>query len=148
MIKSISVGQQTVTPQSPVNFETNTLFYCNDVGHAAGTGTFSLVKCGLYDVYFNGTITNPGEAGTAVTLQLSLELDGENIPGSEITLDVDDVNERPVSLSTIVKAYRECSACRWADNTPVALRVVNSGTVPLALSNVSLSVSRRTGGGL
>ena len=113
MIKAINVGQQTLTPESPVLFGSNVLQYSNDVGHAASSGAFSLRRCGLYDVSFNGTISNPGEAGTAVTLQLSLELDGENIPGSEVTLDVDDVSERPVSFSTIVRAYRDCSPCYW-----------------------------------
>lgn len=143
MIKAINVGQQTLTPESPVLFGSNVLQYSNDVGHAASSGAFSLRRCGLYDVSFNGTISNPGEAGTAVTLQLSLELDGEDIPGSEITLDVNDVSERPVSLSTIVRAYRDCSPCYWADNGPVELRVVNSGKVPLTLSNVTISVARR-----
>lgn len=146
MIKAINVGQQTVTAESPVIFRNAVLQYSNDIVHSAGSGTFGLKECGLYDVYFNGTITNPGEAGTAVTLQLALELNGEQVPGSEITLDVDDVNERPVSLATVVKAYRDCSFCRWADNSPVQLRVVNYGTAPLALSNVSISVSKRVGG--
>lgn len=146
MIKAINVGQQTVTAASPVIFGNTVLQYACDVSHSPGSGVFSLKECGLYDVYFNGTITNPGEAGTAVTLQLALEMNGEQVPGSEITLDVDDVNERPVSLATVVKAYRDCSMCRWADNSPVALRVVNIGSAPLALSNVSISVSRRVGG--
>ena len=146
MIKAINVGQQTVTASSPVIFGNTVLQYANDVSHSAGSGVFSLRECGLYDIYFNGTITNPGEAGTAVTLQLALELNGEQVPASEITLDVDDVNERPVSLSTVVKAYRDCSMCKWADNSPVALRVVNAGEAPIALSNVSISVSRRVGG--
>ena len=146
MIKAINVGEQKVTPSSPVIFGNTVLQYACDVGHAAGTGTFTLKKCGLYDVFLNGTITNPGAAETSVTLQLALELNGETVPASQITLEVEDNNARPISLSTVVKAYRDCSMCRWADNSPVPLRVINSGTVPIDLSNVSITISRRDGG--
>ena len=68
MIKAINVGQQTLTPESPVLFGSNVLQYSNDVGHAASSGAFSLRRCGLYDVSFNGTISNPGDCSNFTAL--------------------------------------------------------------------------------
>lgn len=125
---------QTVNAQSVVVFNNNAPFTGCSISHAAGGGTISLNKPGIYLVEFNADASTVATAGGSISMQLTNN--GVLVPSAEATATT-TVNTAVVNLkfATIVQVLNSCNCV----NNDVDLTIINNG-VQANLTNANIVV--------
>lgn len=105
MINSVNVAPQNIAVNGNVLFATDRVRTnsCNcggSIQHDAGSGLFTLVKPGIYEVQFNANVT----AAAVGALALSVRANGEAVGGTEMDYTVATANVyQSVSASTLIR---------------------------------------------
>ena len=134
MIELVSVPVQEVATGQNVLFENAALHTGCAERHRAGSGVVTIAKPGIYLVTFNADIAIPtgGEVGE---IRAALELDGESLPGSEMSVTPAAVeNYFNVSTSHLVRMC--CPCC-------VNISAANASTQAINFRNANLTVERK-----
>lgn len=133
-LNAFTRASQTVNAQSVVVFNNNSPFTGCSISHAAGGGTVSLNKPGIYLVEFNADASSVDTAGGTLTMQLTNN--GVLVPSAEATATV-TVNTAIVNLkfATIVQVLNSCNCVK----NDVDLTVINNG-VQANLTNANIVV--------
>lgn len=102
--------------------------------HRNGSGQVTLSKQGVYLVTFNADIAIP-TGGTVGAITAALKLDGEELPGSEMTVTPAAVlNYFNISTSHLVKMCCPCCANVSAGNTSAQ---------PISFQNSNITIERK-----
>lgn len=133
-LNAFTRASQTVNAQSVVVFNNNAPFTGCSISHAAGGGTVSLNKSGIYLVEFNADASSVATAGGTLTMQLTNN--GVLVPSAEATATVAE-NTAIVNLkfATIVQVLNSCNCI----NNDVDLTVINNG-IQASLTNANIVV--------
>lgn len=133
-LNAFTRASQTVNAQSVVVFNNNAPFTGCSISHAAGGGTVSLNKPGIYLVEFNADASSVATAGGTLTMQLTNN--GVLVPSAEATATVAE-NTAIVNLkfATIVQVLNSCNCI----NNDVDLTVINNG-IQASLTNANIVV--------
>lgn len=136
MLDTYTPTSQSISADTPINFDIVRHNTCNFIQHVAGTPTITLRAPGYYFVSFNGVASATDTATDPIVVQLTNN--GANVPGG-ITSALSSAANTPTALSftTVVKVLPSCCA---VDNT-TSLQIVNSGIEAL-FTNVELVIRR------
>lgn len=131
MINSINVNEQTVLVNANVLFTTDRVRTraCACGGwllHDDGSGTFDIVKPGIYKIDFNANVTAP-VAGDAT---LAIQNNGVTIGGTEMDTTVAVAGDyENVSASTLVVVQPYCSRTISVANISAATVTVDDANI-------------------
>lgn len=138
MIVVSNTAAVVLTPGQAMTFD-NVIWKSGCSESFRNAGSAVRVAEGVYDLSFNGNVTN-ADAATAV--QLALAVDGSILPETTMISTPSAINAlNNVAASTIIGNRANC-----CDPNPgrVSVTVVNSGTTNVTIApNANLSVKRR-----
>lgn len=136
MLDTYTPTSQTISADTPINFDIVRHCTCCKIQHTTGTPTITLRVPGYYFVSFNAVASATDTTTDPIVVQLTNN--GVSVPGGT-TSALSAAADTPVSLSftTVVKVLPSCCAI---DNT-TSLQIVNSGIEAL-FTNVELVVRR------
>lgn len=136
MLDTYTPTSQTLSAETPINFDIVRHNTNCQISHSAGTPTVTLRAPGYYFVSFNGVASATDTATDPIVVQLTNN--GVNVPGGT-TSSLSAAANSPISLSftTIVRVLPSCCA---VDNT-TSLQVVNTGIEAL-FTNAELVIRR------
>lgn len=132
MINSVNVAPQPVALNGNVLFATDRVRTnaCNcggSIQHDAGSGLFTLAKCGIYEVQFNANVS----AGAAGAVALAIRANGEAVGGTEMDYTVVTAGVyQSVSSSTLIRV--PCGASKTisvANVSPVLAALVKDANI-------------------
>ena len=136
MINSFSVQSQTVNANNNITFDSDRVrtAACRDccgwLNHDVGSGIFTLIKPGIYEITFNCTVENTGEA--AVDSVFGISASGEIIPGTSVYAQVPAGSESSVGCSVL---YRNCCGV----STPIAIENISAEDVTVDSANILIT---------
>lgn len=135
MLNSYTTTTQTISQNSPINFDINRVnTNCNcAISHAEGTSTFRISKCGYYFVAVNATATNATD-----TVSFELQNNSTYVTGTSVSQSVGATAD--VVTQTFIAIVPVLPSCRAIDNT-ASLTVVNTGSAA-DYTNVNIVITK------
>ena len=134
MIELVSTTSQTVLSGKAVPLTAIALHTGCAERHRSSSSIVSLVKPGIYLITANLDIAIP-TGGTVGAITAALAVDGEALPGSDMTSTPAAVNNfNNISTSHLVKVCFPCC---------VEISIINTSTQSILMQNVNLTVERK-----
>lgn len=129
MINAVNTNSQTVNPNQPVVYNSTRVKTGCSARYNEGSAFITLVKPGIYKVYFNGTYSSTA-AGVAT---LGISADGVPVTSAQVSNTVADSSLYSSAFSALIQVF-PCDS--------VKVSVTNLSTIPLTVTNPSFTVER------
>lgn len=134
MIDAVAAAPQTVDAGDAILFVSSRIQTGCSARHEPGSGRFTLLKPGIYEITYTANVLVPAE--TKVTpITLGLNQDGETVVGSETTFTPPEaLTLGSVSRTVLVRLYESCCCS--------SLSVVNKSLNTIQVQDANLVITR------